>query len=272
MNDAACVKDELDVLRAVYGDENVRFEGSILCVTVSTDFVARLRIPQDYPSTSLPVVLPGGVGLPAVPESQMLMENLFERNEDVLLKWIEAVREATSEERQVKAERKAAEEESRIAAQQRRLVLAPQRTAESFEEVELDSSRFFTGSTIHANKSRFLGHAARCKSPEEAMSLVRLVRQSKYARATHNIWAYRLRNGRADNDDDGESAAGGRLAELLHLIDARDVLVVVSRYYGKQVMTRLQWFKQKLTTNETRWSQRRSSTIQIHPAGRQRCD
>jgi len=35
-----------------------------------------------------------------------------------------------------------------------------------------------------------------------------------------------------DCDDDGEAAAGGRLLHLLQIVDARDVVVVVSRWYG----------------------------------------
>ena len=35
-----------------------------------------------------------------------------------------------------------------------------------------------------------------------------------------------------DYDDDGESAAGGRLLKLLTLVGAEDVVVVVSRWYG----------------------------------------
>lgn len=35
-----------------------------------------------------------------------------------------------------------------------------------------------------------------------------------------------------DCDDDGESAAGGRLLHLLQILDARNVAVVVSRWYG----------------------------------------
>jgi putative IMPACT (imprinted ancient) family translation regulator len=35
-----------------------------------------------------------------------------------------------------------------------------------------------------------------------------------------------------DNDDDGEDAAGGRLAMLLDVRDEDGVLVVVSRWYG----------------------------------------
>lgn len=35
-----------------------------------------------------------------------------------------------------------------------------------------------------------------------------------------------------DNDDDGETAAGGRLAHLLQIMDVWNVCVVVSRWYG----------------------------------------
>jgi putative IMPACT (imprinted ancient) family translation regulator len=35
-----------------------------------------------------------------------------------------------------------------------------------------------------------------------------------------------------DNDDDGETAAGSRLAHLLQVMEVRDVCVVVSRWYG----------------------------------------
>lgn len=35
-----------------------------------------------------------------------------------------------------------------------------------------------------------------------------------------------------DSDDDGESAAGGRLLHLLQIVDASNVMVVVSRWFG----------------------------------------
>ena len=73
----------------------------------------------------------------------------------------------------------------------------------------------------------------------------------KLSTATHNITAYRIRipNAKADtntntttsstpftifqdHDDDGEKAAGGRLLHLLQVMDAWNVLVVVSRWYG----------------------------------------
>ena len=53
----------------------------------------------------------------------------------------------------------------------------------------------------------------------------------KIARATHNVWAYRVGNA-SDNDDDGETAAGGRMAELLAVCGVDGWLCVVTRHYG----------------------------------------
>mmetsp|Transcript_14200 Transcript_14200/g.42520 ORF Transcript_14200/g.42520 Transcript_14200/m.42520 type:complete len:99 (+) Transcript_14200:703-999(+) len=63
------------------------------------------------------------------------------------------------------------------------------------------------------------------------------MQNGKIARATHNIAAWRLFDEHRDvvihdNDDDGETAAGGRMAELLALTGASNVVVVVSRWYG----------------------------------------
>jgi putative IMPACT (imprinted ancient) family translation regulator len=64
-----------------------------------------------------------------------------------------------------------------------------------------------------------------------------LYEDARVARATHNMRAWRFcdeRTGRlvADNDDDGEDAAGGRMALLLEAMRAENVLVVVTRWYG----------------------------------------
>ena len=36
----------------------------------------------------------------------------------------------------------------------------------------------------------------------------------------------------SDNDDDGETGAGSRLAEMMQLMKVNNVFVMVSRYYG----------------------------------------
>jgi putative IMPACT (imprinted ancient) family translation regulator len=76
-----------------------------------------------------------------------------------------------------------------------------------------------------------------------------LASDKKVASATHNISAWRIRQQKKptskdnnnntpgemiiqDCDDDGETAAGGRLLHLMQLMDVWDVVVVVTRWYG----------------------------------------
>ncbi|KAL6879082.1 ribosomal protein S5 domain 2-type protein [Trichoderma novae-zelandiae] len=88
------------------------------------------------------------------------------------------------------------------------------------------------------SKSTFVAHVARVSSPAQArLFLQHLLWSDRRVRAaTHNISAWRIRGAGAasyaDCDDDGEDAAGSRLLRLLQLMDAWDVMVVVSRWYG----------------------------------------
>ncbi len=87
-------------------------------------------------------------------------------------------------------------------------------------------------------KSVFVAHLARVHSKQQVQCVLDiLMRDSRIARATHNIQAYRFVDPQtgaliSDNDDDGEDAAGGRLAQLLQNMQVENVLVVVSRWFG----------------------------------------
>ncbi|BGP22160.1 hypothetical protein JCM10295v2_001038 [Rhodotorula toruloides] len=86
-------------------------------------------------------------------------------------------------------------------------------------------------------QSVFVGHVAKVNSLEEVDAVMEtLLTNNKIAKATHNISAYQFTTPsgtrHADNDDDGETAAGSRLAHLLTLLDVQNVMVVVSRWYG----------------------------------------
>lgn len=96
---------------------------------------------------------------------------------------------------------------------------------------------------ITEKKSVFLARASTVTSPNQVHSFIsHLVATDKRAsKATHNISAYRVRSSSSsvgsklvfqDYDDDGETAAGGRLLHLLQIMDVWGVLVVVSRWYG----------------------------------------
>lgn len=56
-----------------------------------------------------------------------------------------------------------------------------------------------------------------------------LKRERKILDATHNIFAWRFGT-QQDCDDDGEKAAGSRLLHLLEVLNAENVIVIVSRW------------------------------------------
>ena len=96
--------------------------------------------------------------------------------------------------------------------------------------------------TLVDRKSVFQAHV--CIVDSDAMVKVAVQKlicgSSKIQRASHNMFAYRfvekLEDGREllmhDNDDDGEDAAGSRLAHLLEMRKEDGVLILVSRWYG----------------------------------------
>ncbi|KAG6334097.1 hypothetical protein ID866_4989 [Astraeus odoratus] len=86
-------------------------------------------------------------------------------------------------------------------------------------------------------KSVFVGRACRISHPSQVpLILDHLMSDRHVARATHptiNAWRCKVGNVlHQDNDDDGESAAGSRLAHLLSILEIDDVLVVVTRWFG----------------------------------------
>jgi len=89
-------------------------------------------------------------------------------------------------------------------------------------------------------KSTFIARSAAVSSPSEAAQFVQhlLAADKRVRTATHNITAWRIRgpNGTSfqDCDDDGETAAGGRLLHLMQLMDLWDTMVIVTRWYGGQ--------------------------------------
>jgi len=86
-------------------------------------------------------------------------------------------------------------------------------------------------------KSVFIAHIASIQYVTQVGMVVKeLLKNKKIAKATHNMFAYRIEEEggviNEGNDDDGEHGAGITLEGLLEVIDARNVFVMVSRWYG----------------------------------------
>ncbi|KAI5062067.1 hypothetical protein GOP47_0022606 [Adiantum capillus-veneris] len=117
-----------------------------------------------------------------------------------------------------------------------------EKTSDELDTKELEELDIILGITHGApfteKRSTFQAHLACVNSVDQVETVMEaLLRNRKIAGATHNIMAYRINipeKGTVlqDCDDDGETAAGGRLLHLLQIIDAINVVVVVSRWFG----------------------------------------
>ncbi|ESO86513.1 hypothetical protein LOTGIDRAFT_129058, partial [Lottia gigantea] len=95
------------------------------------------------------------------------------------------------------------------------------------------------GEFVHDRKSVFQAHLAPVHSEEEVQLVMeKLLENRKVAAATHNIQAYRIcKEGKhtvwyQDCKDDGEIHAGNRILHLMEILEATNVLVVITRWYG----------------------------------------
>jgi len=103
-----------------------------------------------------------------------------------------------------------------------------------------DPPPWILSDVISEKKSIFVARATSVHSVASAQqNLAHLLSTDrKVAKATHNITAWRIRHGDDDGvqyqdcDDDGETAAGGRVLHLLELMGVWNVMVVVTRWYG----------------------------------------
>ncbi|MBR4893065.1 MAG: YigZ family protein [Clostridia bacterium] len=92
----------------------------------------------------------------------------------------------------------------------------------------------FATSEISEKKSRFIGYVSPASSEEEAMEFVNTI-SKKHWDATHNVYAYKIRNNNISRcSDDGEPAktAGAPILDVLEKEELTDLVVVVTRYFG----------------------------------------
>lgn len=83
-------------------------------------------------------------------------------------------------------------------------------------------------------KSEFIGNIAPVKTEEEAAAFIEEIRK-QHRKATHNCYAYILRNnniGRHSDDGEPGGTAGAPMFEVLKKEGLSDVCCVVTRYFG----------------------------------------
>ena len=98
-----------------------------------------------------------------------------------------------------------------------------------YKTVRLESNNEFI-----EKKSRFIGYVKPVETQQQAVEFINEIK-SKHWDATHNVSAYILRNGMIKRfSDDGEPSgtAGRPMLDVVQGAGLRNVLVVVTRYFG----------------------------------------
>ena len=95
---------------------------------------------------------------------------------------------------------------------------------------------FVSSKPFTIKKSTFQGHLIRVECMEDILAAFSVLYGDKgIAKATHNIFVYNLCPSEIESigfDDDGETAAGNRMAQVFDSFYSRNLLVVVSRWFG----------------------------------------
>ncbi|PNW85773.1 hypothetical protein CHLRE_03g206000v5 [Chlamydomonas reinhardtii] len=269
-------EEELCALESIYGSEvvHVSREESLVEVCVAhpqggtQEVVLRASLPSDYPASSPPIAELFGSHLSddLLGWAARQMETMFTPGEVVLYQFVEWLKEQEllwsvpvgpggAGGGKGQADASAEEGGEGGGGGTSRRAAAVQEAVREAEVVELLRALRVTSGEPHVEKkSTFQAHVAPVKSFEEVAAVMdALMSISKIRAATHNIMAYRIHNpptaaataagggGGAgsfvqDYDDDGETAAGGRLLHLLQAADVRNVVVVVSRWFGGVLM------------------------------------
>ena len=85
------------------------------------------------------------------------------------------------------------------------------------------------------DKSTFIGYAKPIKTEEEALDFVNEIKK-KHKDATHNVWAYTVGESmniqRYSDDGEPQGTAGIPTLEVIKKEELRNVVVVVTRYFG----------------------------------------
>ena len=82
-------------------------------------------------------------------------------------------------------------------------------------------------------KSRFIGRVWPVETEEEALTKIQEMKKQHYD-ATHNCWAYVIKDGPMRFSDDGEpgGTAGNPMMQVLQRENIYNVVCVVTRYFG----------------------------------------
>ncbi|EGT31431.1 hypothetical protein CAEBREN_19307 [Caenorhabditis brenneri] len=229
MNDEEQRLAEIESISAIFPDLLEDVTEKQLIFRFDHDLSITITLPDDYPSTSPPLFLLSGPYL-----SREQKEDLHNKLNDayidnigfpVIFNWISIIQDFIQD-----------------------LPPPPEPAVSTRDDLEyvaskeeIDDMNIQHGEVFTDRKSAFQAHLAAVRSKEDVDRVMQILKSnSKIARATHNITAYRysvtMENGKVihhhDCEDDGEHGASSKMLELMDRMKADNVMVVVTRWYG----------------------------------------
>uniref|UniRef100_A0A0M3I7I1 RWD domain-containing protein n=1 Tax=Ascaris lumbricoides TaxID=6252 RepID=A0A0M3I7I1_ASCLU len=218
MGDKEAQSEEIQSIEAIFGDL-VHLESTArINVQFEHDIQLTIDLPPDYPSCSPPCF------------ELTQLEDIYLQNigQPILYEWIECINLYLSQRNDnLKAGNSSIEEE-------------PSSSDVIIRDVSVIVPEIISGDILQDRKSTFQAHVALINSENEVMLVLNKLKENgKIARATHNMYAWRIEESidgriikRHDCEDDGEIGAGAKLLHLLELMKAKNVIVIVTRWYG----------------------------------------
>jgi hypothetical protein len=248
-------RDEIIALISIFGDEIVEekvYDGSSLRGVVAEfpklgsnpSVRVEMIMPRGYPSAELPMVNVSSSLLDDSVTRSMVshLEDIFVPGEVVgfaFLSWVQEQWEQLGFSVTVEGEEKCDEKRQKDADKDHEDGTEKAGAENTSSEAQKKwFGKIFHGEPLVEKKSTFQAHVAPVTSIEDVEQVMEvLLMNNKIRGATHNILAYRIEINEEgsllqDFDDDGESAAGGRLLHLLNVLKVKNMLVVVSRWFG----------------------------------------
>lgn len=231
--------EEIEALSSIYGDDLDIEDDENYSVQMSEGGVVAvlyIKLEDGYPSEGPPVYTLSSPSISTLQRRSLCneLERVYLDNigECVVFLWIEEIRtflqsipSSDDSDSTPAGDKSSQSEESSSICDK----------LSSLEVVECPD--IITGQCFEDRKSVFQGHVAVVTSVIEVKAVLRkLYENKKIANATHNMYAYRIyvdqrKAWLQDCDDDGETAAGGRMLHL-EIMEAKNLIIVVSRWYG----------------------------------------
>jgi hypothetical protein len=246
--------DEITSINSIYGDDTLTATSEdsriyALTLPIRSNISLRTEFPADYPDAPPSILGTQHIGdNVAKGEGQQIVDCIRAVLAEIYIPGspciFDLIEEGGQKLQQLGLDTGGAREEEQQAAQANGQDQDQHGGQESYSDEHQslddlgDAPPWVLSDVVTEKKSVFVARAAEVHSVDEAKSYLAhlLATDKKAAKATHNITAWRIQGENGvqfqDCDDDGESAAGGRLLHLLELMGVWNAMVVVTRWYG----------------------------------------